>query len=160
MSLSDRIPDKNKTNGSTREFRESIDRTLDETRDNIRKSIDESRKNIYYIHTITEFQEESLDTAKEIAENYLDSQKEILNLLETTWIPFSPKNMAESYANIVSNFADNIISSTRSANNVLITNMDLCKPLFQQLKENSKETSRAGINSAKIFQQTYRKYYS
>jgi len=157
---SDIISENNKTNGSTREFRESIARTLDETRDNIRKSIDESRKNIPdYAHTVNEFQEESLDTAKEIAENYLESQKEILNLLETTWTPFSPKNIAESYVSVVSNFADNIISSTKSANNALIANMDLYKSLFHQLKENSKETSRAGINSAKIFQQTYKKYY-
>ncbi len=57
-------------------FKESVNRSLDETKDNIKRSIDESKNQIPRYNTIVNsYQEQSLQTAKEISEEFIESQK-------------------------------------------------------------------------------------
>ncbi len=72
----------------------------------------------------------------------------------TNWM--SPRSMAELYANIVSSFANNVITVTRLTNNMIFGNMEAFKTSIQQAKDNTKELSRIGVNTAKTFEQTSR----
>jgi hypothetical protein len=160
---------------STREYspdyqRATVNRALDETKDNIRRSIDEARKEIpRYTQAANDYQEQTIQAAREIADNYIESQKEIINSLQSAWLHHteaanmlfttrlvSPRNATEIYANMVSRSADNIIAATRLVNNMMFANMDMFKTLMQQAKDNAKELSRIGVNSARTFEQTSR----
>jgi bacterioferritin (cytochrome b1) len=160
---------------STREHspeyqRATVNRALDETKDNIRKSIDEARKEIpRYTQAANDYQEQTIQAAREIADNYIESQKEIINSLQSAWLSHieatnrlfttrlvSPRNATEIYANMVSRSADNIIAATKLVNNMMFANMDMFKALMQQAKDNAKELSRIGVNSARTFEQTSR----
>jgi hypothetical protein len=145
-----------------------VSRSLDETRDNIRRSIDESRSQIpRYTHAVSDYQEQTIQAAREIADNYVESQKQIINSLTpyvqnvneitTNWTTlFSPTKVSEVYANIVSNLANNVITATRVINNMVFANMEAFKTSLQQAKDNAKEFSRIGVNTAKTFEQTSR----
>ncbi|HEY6885076.1 MAG TPA: hypothetical protein VI278_13665 [Nitrososphaeraceae archaeon] len=150
--------------------RATVNRALDETKDNIRKSIDEARKEIpRYTQAANDYQEQTIQAARDIADNYIESQKEIINSLQSAWLSHieavnrlyatrlvSPRNATEIYANMVSRSADNIIAATRLVNNMMFANMDMFKTLMQQAKDNAKELSRIGVNSARTFEQTSR----
>ena len=152
------------------EQHQAINRALDETKDNIRKTTDEARSQIpRYTQSVNDYQEQTIQAAREIADNYLESQKEIINSFQSAWSPYaenlfrtnwmSPRNIAELYANMVSSFANNMIAATRLTNNIIFANMDAFKTSIQQAKDNTKELSRIGVNTAKTFeqqQQTYR----
>src|SRR6187200_579585 len=111
------------------EQQSGINKALDETKDNIRKATDEARKEIpRYTQAANEYQEQTIQTAREIADNFLESQKEIINSLQSAWLPqieaanrvftyawMSPRYFTRVYANMVSNFADNIIAASRVA---------------------------------------------
>jgi hypothetical protein len=145
-----------------------VSRSLDETRDNIRRSIDESRSQIpRYTYAVSDYQEQTIQAAREIADNYVESQKQIINSLTpyvqnvneitTNWTTlFSPTKVSEVYANIVSNFANNVITATRVINNMVFANMEAFKTSLQQAKDSAKEFSRIGVNTAKTFEQTSR----
>ena len=60
------------------------------------------------------------------------------------------------YANMVSSFADKMITATRLVNNIMFANMEAFKTTIQQAKDNAKELSRVGVNSARTFEQTSR----
>jgi len=49
-----------------------------------------------------------------------------------------------------------MIAVTRLVNNMIFANMDLFKTWMQQAKDNAKELSRIGVNSARTFEQTSR----
>ena len=66
----------------------------------------------------------------------------------------SPRSIAELYANVVSSFANNVITATRLTNNMIFGNMEAFKTSIQQTKDNTKELSRIGVNTAKSFEQT------
>jgi hypothetical protein len=66
----------------------------------------------------------------------------------------SPKSIAELHANIVSIFTNNAITATRLVNNMIFGNMKAFKTSIQQTKDNTKELSRIGVNTAKTFEQT------
>ena len=68
----------------------------------------------------------------------------------------SPGSIAELYANIVSSFANNVITATRLTNNMIFGNMEAFKTSIQQAKDNTKELSRIGVNSTKTFEQRSR----
>ena len=68
----------------------------------------------------------------------------------------SPGSIAELYANIVSSFANNVITATRLTDNMIFGNMEAFKTSIQQAKDNTKELSRIGVNTAKTFEQTSR----
>jgi phage-related protein len=152
------------------EQEQSVNRALNETRDNIRKTIDEARNQIpRYTQAVNDYQEQTIQATREIADNYLDSQREIINSFQTAWVPqienanrafwsnwMSPRQATETYARIVSSFADNTIAATRLVNNAIFANMDAFKTSIQHAKENAKEFSRIGVNAAKTFEQTTR----
>ncbi|HET7284236.1 MAG TPA: hypothetical protein VFI70_06075 [Nitrososphaeraceae archaeon] len=153
-----------------REQQQSLNRALDQTRDNIKRSTDEARKEIpRYTQAVNDYQEQTIQAAREIADNYIDSQRQIINSLQSAWVPqieeankvftsnwISPRYLIEIYANMVSNFADNMIAATRLVNNIIFANMDAFKTSIQQAKDNAKELSRIGVNSARTFEQTSR----
>jgi hypothetical protein len=148
----------------------AINRSLDETKDNIRKTTDEARNQIpRYTQAVNDYQEQTIQAIREIADNYLDSQREIINSFQTACTPYmenanrafspnwiSPRHMTELYANMVSNFVINMIAATRLTNNMIFANMDAFKTSLQQAKDNTKELSRIGVNTAKLFEQTSR----
>lgn len=150
------------------EQRRSVDRALDETKDNIKRTIEEARREIpRNTQAINDYQEHSLQVTKEITDNYLESQKEIIKSFQSTWVPYvenaygalwnnwaSPRRAAEIYVRTVSNFADNVIATTRIANNSMFANMEAFKTFLQREKEDVKEFSRIGVNTAKMFAQT------
>jgi hypothetical protein len=152
------------------EQQQSVNRALEQTRDNIRKSADEARNQIpRYTQAVNDYHEQTIKAAREIADNYLDSQKEIINSLQAAWAPhiqktsdilyaycMSPRKVTEMYANMVRSFADNTITATRLANNMMFANMEAMKTSMQQAKDNAKELSRIGVNAARSFEQTSR----
>ena len=150
--------------------RATVNRALDETKDNIRRSIDEARREIpRYTQAINDYQEQTIQAAREIADNYIESQREIINSLQSAWMPhiekankiftsnwMSPRYLMERYANMVSRSADNMIASTRLVNNMMFANMNVFKTWMLQAKDNARELSRIGVNSARSFEQTSR----
>ena len=153
-----------------RDQQHSVNRALDETRNNIRRATDEARKDIpRYTQAANEYQEQTIQTAREIADNFLESQKEIINSLQSAWLPqidaanrafvsswLSPRHLADSYARAVSSFVDNTVAATRVANNTLFANMEAFKTSIQSARDNVREFSRIGVNSARTFEQTSR----
>ncbi len=149
---------------------QAVNRALQETKDNIRKTTDEARNQIpRYTQAVNDYQEQTIQATREMADNYLDSQREIINSFQTAWVPqienanrtfwsnwMSPRQATETYARIVSSFADNTIAATRLVNNAIFANMDAFKTSIQHAKENAKEFSRIGVNAAKTFEQTTR----
>ena len=149
---------------------QAVNRALQETKDNIRKTTEEARSQIpRYTQAVNDYQEQTIQATREIADNYLDSQREIINSFQTAWVPqienanrafwsnwMSPRQATETYARIVSSFADNTIAATRLVNNAIFANMDAFKTSIQHAKENAKEFSRIGVNAAKTFEQTTR----
>ena len=141
-----------------------IDRALDETKDNIRKTIDDARSQIpRYTQAVNDYQEQTIQAAREIADSYLESQKKVIDSFQSAWSPYtenlfrtnwmSPRSIAELYANIVSSFANNMITAIRLTNNMISANMDAFKTSVQQAKDSTKELSSIGVNTAKTFEQ-------
>jgi hypothetical protein len=154
------------------EQNQAIDRALDETRDNIRRTVDEARREIpRNTQAINDYQEHSLQSSKEIAESYLESQKEIIKSYQSTWAPYienvynafwnnwaSPQRAAEIYARTVSNFADNVMATSRIANNTLFMNIGAYKTFVQREKDDVKEFSRIAANTARTFENNSREF--
>jgi hypothetical protein len=150
----------------------AIDRALDETRDNIRRTVDEARREIpRNTQAIIDYQEHTLQSAKEIADSFLESQKQIIQSFQSTWVPYienmygafwnnwaSPQRAAEIYARTVSNFADNVMATSRVANNTIFMNMGAYKAFAQRGKDDVKEFSRMAANTAKTFENTSREF--
>ncbi len=155
------------------DFKESVNKSLDETKDNIQRSIDESKKQIpRYNDIVNNYQEQSLQAAKEISEEYIDSQKEIINSFQSAWMPYSenfnglvtsfasPDAATKAYTRFVSNFADNTVSAIRLTNNIIFSNMDSWKSVIQQAKDNSRHLSNLSVNTAKTFEQNSKEIVS
>ncbi|HET7147051.1 MAG TPA: hypothetical protein VFI73_01005 [Candidatus Nitrosopolaris sp.] len=144
----------------------AVHRALDETRDNIRRTVEEARREIpRNTQAINDYQEHSLQASREIAESYLESQKQIMQSFQSTWVPYiesmyeafrnnwvSPQRVAEIYARAVSNCADNVIATSRIANNTLFANIDAYKAFVQREKDDVKEFSRIAANTARTFE--------
>ena len=149
----------------------AVDKALDETRDNIRRTVDEDRREIpRNTQAMKDYQEYTLQSSKEIADSYLESQKEIIKSFQSTWAPYienmynawnnwaSPQRAIEIYARTVSNFADNVVATSRIANNTLFANIGAYKTLAQREKDDVKEFSRMAANTAKTFENTSREF--
>ncbi|MER5190373.1 MAG: hypothetical protein ABJB76_01475, partial [Candidatus Nitrosocosmicus sp.] len=141
----------NTNNQNNHDFKESVNRSLDETKDNIKRSIDESKNQIPRYNTIVNnYQEQSLQTAKEISDEYIESQKSIINSLSSAWKPYnesyngmvtsfaSPDSIVKAYTRCVSNFADNAVSAMRLTKNMVFSNLDSWKSGLEQAKDNSR----------------------
>ena len=153
-----------------REQQQSINKALDETKNNIRRTADEARKDIpRYTQIVNEYQEETIQAARQMADNYLESQREIINSVQSAWLPqveaanraftsnwVSPRHVTEHYARLVSAFADNTIAVTRLVNNAVFANLEAFKTSVQTARDNVKEFSRIGVNSAKTLEQVSR----
>jgi hypothetical protein len=149
---------------------QAVNRALDETKDNIRKTTDEARSQIpRYTQAVNDYQEQTIQAIREITDNYVDSQKEIINSFQSAWTPqienanrvfwsnyLSPRTLTETYARMVSSLADNTIAATRLVNNTMFANMEAFKTSMQNAKDNAKEFSRIGVNTAKTFEHTAR----
>jgi len=148
----------------------SVDKALDETKDNIRRTTDEARKVIpRYTQIVNEYPEETIQTARQMADNYLECQREIINSIQSAFVPqidaanravtsnwTSPRHVTEHYARLVSAFADNTIAVTKLVNNAVFANLEAFKASVQTARDNVKEFSRIGVNSAKTLEQTSR----
>jgi hypothetical protein len=153
-----------------REQQQSINKALDDTKDNIRRTTDEARKDIpHYTQIVNEYQEETIQAARQMADNYLESQREIINSMQSALVPqmeaanraltsiwTSPRHVTEHYARLVSAFADNMIAVTKLVNNAMFANLEAFKTSVQTARDNVKEISRIGVNSAKTFEQVSR----
>ena len=153
-----------------KEHQQAINKALDETKDNIRRTTDEARKDIpRYTQIVNEYQEETIQAARQMADNYLESQREIINSLQSALVPqieaankavtsnwTSPRNVTEHYARLVSAFADNTIAVTKLVNNAVFANLEAFKTSVQTARDNVKEFSRIGVNSAKTLEQASR----
>jgi hypothetical protein len=152
------------------EQQQDINKALDETKNNIRRTTDEARKEIpRYTQAVNEYQEETIQAARQMADNYLESQREIINSLQSALVPqietanrtvtsnwTSPRNMNEHYARLVSAFADNTIAVTKLVNNAMFANLEAFKTSVQTARDNVKEFSRIGVNSAKAWEHASR----
>jgi len=149
-----------------KEQQQVIENVLDKTKDEIKVATREAAKEIpQYTQRLGNIQEQTIQTTREVADNYIESQKEIISIYQSVWTPFvenansrfwnywsiSPKEMAETYGTVVSSFADNVIAATRLTNNAVFANMELFSTALQRTKDNSKEFSRLGVNTAKVF---------
>ena len=146
----------------------AVDRALVETRNNIRRTVDEAKREIpRNTQAITDYQEHTLQASREIVDSYLESQKEIIRSFQSTWVPYIentygafwnklgvPRRAAEIFARTISNFADNLMATTRIANNTLFANIDACKTFVQRQKDDVKEFSRIAANTARTFENT------
>ena len=163
----------NNNNNNNQDFKESINRSLDETKHNINRSIDESKNQIPRYNTIVNsYQEQSLQAAKEISEEYIESQKAIISSLQSAWKPYSesyngmvnsfssPDSIVKAYSRIVSNVADNAVSALRVTNNMIFSNLDSWKSVIEQAKDNSKHISNLSVNTAKTFEQNSREIHA
>jgi vacuolar-type H+-ATPase subunit H len=152
------------------EQQQAINKALDETKNSIRSATDEARKDIpHYAQIVNEYQEETIQAARQMADNYLESQREIINSFQSALIPqieaanravtsnwTSPRNVSEQYARLVSAFADNTIAVTKLVNSAMFANLDAFKRSVQNARDNVKEFSRIGVNSAKTFEEVSR----
>jgi catalase (peroxidase I) len=153
-----------------REHQQAINEALDETKNNIRRTTDEARKDIpRYTQIVNEYQEETIQAARQMADNYLECQREIINSIQSAMVPqidaanravtsnwTSPRHVTEHYARLVSAFADNTIAVTKLVNNAVFANLEAFKASVQTARDNVKEFSRIGVNSAKTLEQTSR----
>ena len=146
------------TEGNT-DYRQSVNKALNETKDNVRRATDEARSQVpRYTQAVNDYQEQTIQASREIADNYLESQKEIINSLQSAWVPFaenaygvfwnywiSPRRVTEVYAKVVSGLADNTIAEIRLANNMIFANMETFKATVEHARDNTKELSRIGV---------------
>jgi vacuolar-type H+-ATPase subunit H len=153
-----------------RDQQQVINKAFDETKNNIRRATDEARKDIpHYTQIVNEYQEETIQAARQMSDNYLESQREIINSFQSALVPeieaanrpdksnwTSPRNVNEHYARLVSAFADNTIAVTKLVNNAMFANLDAFKRSVQNARDNVKEFSRIGVNSAKTFEEVSR----
>jgi len=159
-------------NTGLQEHNHAVDKTLNETKDSLRRTLDEARREIpRNTQAVSDFQEHNLQATREITDSYLESQREIIHSFQSVWAPIientydafwnnwvSPRRAAEVYARTVSNFADNVVTATRTGNNSLVANINAYKTFVDRKKDDVKEFSRLATNSARTFENTSREF--
>lgn len=146
-------------------------KALDESKDNIRQGINETKAEIpRFTQIVKDFQETAIESTKEILDAFIESQRQLISTLQSLWIPgladlsgsiwnywtIQPI-ISDIYVNMVRITADNVIATTRIANNIIFTNIEAANVLMPQLKDNAKELLRLSENTAKSFEQTSRR---
>jgi vacuolar-type H+-ATPase subunit H len=144
----------------------AIESLLDETKNNIRNATKEATKEIpQWTQRLGDIQEQTIKTTREIADDYLESQKQMISIYQSIWTPFlenansrfwnyyslSPKGVAETFGSVISSSADYVIAATKLINNAFSTSMVQFSTALQQTKDNTKEFSRLGVNTIKVF---------
>lgn len=146
------------------QHRHAMIKALDESKDNIRQGINEAKAEIpRFTQIVKDFQETAIESTKAISDAFIESQRQLISL----WIP-SLADLSGSiwnywtlrpiisdiYISMVRITADNVIATTRIANNIIFTNIEAANALIPQLKDNAKELLRLSENAAKSFEQT------
>lgn len=154
---------------AARQFRETIDRSLDETKENVRKSIDETKNQIpRYTNVIKNYQEQTLESTGKMVEEYVEAQKSLIESFFSSaaahyenatrmfnyW--YSPKVPVEIYTRSVSNIAENILAATKISNDILFGNIDTFGNAFERAQRHTEELSRINVNNAKTIANTAR----
>jgi hypothetical protein len=149
------------------QHRHAMIKALDESKDNIRQGINEAKAEIpRFTQIVKDFQETAIESTKAISDAFIESQRQLISL----WIP-SLADLSGSiwnywtlrpiisdiYISMVRITADNVIATTRIANNIIFTNIEAANALIPQLKDNAKELLRLSENAAKSFEQTSRR---
>jgi hypothetical protein len=129
------------------------------------------RERFHVTQAINDYQEHTLQATREIADSYVECQKEIIQSFQSTWLPYientygafwnnwaSPRRATEIYARTVSNFADNVMATSRIANNTIFANINAYKTFIQREKDDVKEFSRIAANTARTFENTSRQF--
>jgi len=146
-------------------------KALDESKENIRQGINEAKAEIpRFTQIVKDFQETAIESTKEISDAFIESQRQLISSLQSVWIPSlvdlygTIRNywklqpiISDIYVSMVRITADNVIATTRLANNIIFTNIEAAKALMPQLKDNAKELLRLSENAAKSFEQTSRR---
>jgi hypothetical protein len=149
------------------QHRHAMIKALDESEDNIRQGINEAKAEIpRFTQIVKDFQETAIESTKAVSDAFIESQRQLISL----WIP-SLADLSGSiwnywtirpiisdiYISMVRITADNVIATTRIANNIIFTNIEAANALIPQLKDNAKELLRLSENAAKSFEQTSRR---
>ena len=150
------------------QYRHAMSKALDESKDNIRQGINEAKAEIpRFTQIVKVFQETAIESTKEISDAFIESQRQLISTLQSLGIPgladlsgsiwnywtIQPI-ISDIYVNIIRITADNVIATTRVANNIIFTNIEVANVLMPQLKDNAKELLRLSENAAKSFEQT------
>jgi len=150
------------------QHRHAMIKALDESKDNIRQGINEAKAEIpRFTQIVKVFQETAIESTKEISDAFIESQRQLISTLQSLGIPgladlsgsiwnywtIQPI-ISDIYVNIIRITADNVIATTRVANNIIFTNIEVANVLMPQLKDNAKELLRLSENAAKSFEQT------
>jgi hypothetical protein len=151
--------------------RHAMIKALDESKDNIMQGINEAKAEIpRFTQIVKDFQETAIESTKEISDAFIESQRQVISSLQSVWIP-SLANLygsiwnywtlqpivSDIYVSMVRITADNVIATTRLANNIIFTSIEAAKALMPQLKDNAKELLRLSENAARSFEQTSRR---
>ena len=143
-------------------------KALDGSKDNISQGINEAKAEIpRFTQIVKDFQETAIESTKEISDALIESQRQLISSLQSVWISslvdlygliwnywkLRPI-ISDIYVSMVRLTADNVIATTRLANNIIFTNLEAAKALMPQLKDNAKELLRLSENAAKSFEQT------
>jgi hypothetical protein len=149
------------------QHRHTMITALDESKDNIRQGINEAKAEIpRFTQIVKDFQETAIESTKAISDAFIESQRHLISL----WIP-SLADLSGSiwnywtlrpiisdiYISMVRITADNVIATTRIANNIIFTNIEAANALIPQLKDNANELLRLSENASKSFEQTSRR---
>jgi len=150
------------------QHRHAMIKALDESKDNIRQGINEAKAEIpRFTQIVKVFQETAIESTKEISDAFIESQRQLISTLQSLGIPgladlsgsiwnywtIQPI-ISDIYVNMVRITADNVVATTRIANNIIFTNIEAANVLMPQLKDNAKELLRLSENAAKSFEQT------
>ena len=152
---------------AAQQFRETVNRSLDETKKNVRKSIDETRNQIpQYTNVVKNYQEQALESTGRMVEQYVEAQKSLMdsvfssstayyenaNRMFNNW--YSPRVPTEIWARAVSNIAENVLASARINNGILFGNIDAFGNAFERVQRHTEELSRINVNNAKTIADT------
>jgi hypothetical protein len=173
--MSKREQDSSVSVSQLREQQALINKALDEAKDHVKKAANEVKKDIStYAEQFTTVQERAVESTRDFAEEYIESQREIINsFYESVWTPYVENIVnrtttpfpgvfslprTEVYANTTrivlvhtSNVINNFVTTTRLANKTLFANAELINTSLQQSRNNAREFSRLGVNTAKNF---------
>ena len=151
--------------------------SIDETKNNIRQALEELRKETpRYSQAITDFQTQTVDATQELAHNFLDSQKDVINSIQSAWTPvvqrtannnnimtagatvpfffFSPGQIVDVYVRTIGAVTEAYVAYIRMATNMLFAGVEAARATTNYTRQNAKEASRIGSNTARTFAQT------
>jgi len=132
---------------------EAIETVLDETKRAIKKTVNEAKREIPKYIAIGDLQEGTIQATKEIGYDFIELQREASSLVPqlqerylSHFVPWmSPMIVTEYYSRMVDNFADNAISTTNLANNLVMVSMEG----IQHLADANREFWRVGVENAR-----------